>query len=59
MVSLSEIWGQVAAFGNDWFKFTMVELGVFEFTLDVLHALKLMVDSLDRLQIFEQWKIKR
>ena len=31
----------------------MVELGVFEFTLDVLHALKLMVDSLDRLQIYE------
>ena len=49
MVCLVDMWGQVAAFGNDWFKFTLVQLGALEFALDVLHTLKLMVDSLDRL----------
>jgi len=24
MICLVDVWGQVAAFGNDWFKFTLV-----------------------------------
>jgi len=49
----------VAAFASDWYKITLVDLGALELTLDVLHTLKLMVDSLDRLKIFEQWKLRR
>lgn len=56
---MSEVWGQVAAFATDWYKETLVDLGTLEFTLDVLLCLKLMVDSLDRLNIFEQWKLRR
>ena len=56
---LVQCWAQVAAFGPDWFKLTLIELGALEFTLDVLHTLKVIVDSLDRLGIFEQWKLRR
>ena len=45
--------GQVAAFAADWFKIVLVELGALELTLDVVFALKVIVDMLDRLGIFE------
>ena len=53
MVLMIEIWGQVAAFGADWFKRTLIECGAFAVTLDLLHVLKLMVDTLDKMGIFE------
>ena len=54
-----EMWGQVACFGSDWFKLTMVEVGILEYTLDLLYTLKVMVDALDRMNIFEMWKLRR
>ena len=59
LVCLIEMWGQVACFGSDWFKFTMVDIGMLEYTLDLLYTLKVMVDSLDRMGIFEMWKLRR
>ena len=53
------MWNQVACYGSDWFKFTFVDLGALEFTLDILYTLKVMVDSLDKMKIFEQWKLRR
>ena len=41
------------------FKVTLVEIGALEYTLDLLYTLKVMVDSLDKLGIFEQWKLRR
>ena len=34
-------------------------MGALEVTLDLLYTLKLMVDTLDQLNIFEQWKLRR
>lgn len=59
LVTLVEVWGQVAAFASDWFKETLVDIGALEFALDILYCLKMMVDTLDRLGIFEQWKLRR
>ena len=53
------MWNQAACFGSDWYKFTFVELGALKFTLDLLYTLKVMVDSLDKMGIFEQWKLRR
>ena len=49
----------MAAFASDWYKETLVDIGALEFALDVLYCVKLMVDTLDRLGIFEQWKLRR
>lgn len=59
IICIIEIWGLVACLASDWFKRTFVELGALEFTLDILYTLKVMVDSLDRMKIYEQWKLKR
>lgn len=59
LVCMVELWGQPACFGSDWFKFTLVELGALDLTLDLLFTLKLMVDQLDKMTIFEQWKLRR
>ena len=59
IVCIVEVWNQVGAFASDWFKRALVELGALEFTLDILYTLKVMVDSLDHMGIFEQWKLKR
>lgn len=45
--SFIDLFSQASTYGDDWFKTTFVEMGIFSWSLDFMYDLKLIIDRLE------------
>ena len=59
MTGIVEIFCQVATFADDWYKHTLVLEGALEWALEIMYTLKDMVEKLESIGLFKQFKLKK
>ena len=57
--SFIDLFSQASTYGDDWFKTTFVKIGIFRWSLDFMHDLKLIIDRLEGLKIFEPFVMRK